>query len=154
METITYRLSKPDDYEKIITLLKENDLPVSDLTHSKAEFIVSIENDKLIGCIGIEHYEKDGLLRSFAVDLKYRDKGIGAQLLQRLMAYCGQLGINNIHLLTTTAEKYFLSKGFANSNRDEAPKSIKDTTEFSSICPSSSAYMVLNQLTIYNNANN
>lgn len=146
METLQYRMYDKSDYDKIISLLSKNELPVSDLINSKTEFIVSVDNEHLVGCIGIEHYEKDGLLRSLAVDLKYRNKGIGTQLLQRLLAYCRQLDIDNIHLLTTTAEKYFLSKGFVKSNRDEAPKSIITTTEFSSICPSSSTYMTLKQI--------
>lgn len=146
METLQYRLSDKSDYDKIVSLLSKNELPVSDLINSKTEFMVSVDNEHLVGCIGIEHYEKDGLLRSLAVDLKYRNKGIGSQLFQRLLAYCRQLDIDNIHLLTTTAEKYFLSKGFTKSNRDEAPKSIKSTTEFSSICPSSSTYMTLKQI--------
>jgi amino-acid N-acetyltransferase len=146
MDVLQYRLYEKRDYDRIISLLSNNDLPVSDLRSSIAEFIVTVDKGNLVGCIGIEHYEKDGLLRSLAVDLNYRNKGIGTQLLQRLLAYCRQLDIDNIHLLTTTAEKYFLSKGFVKSNRDEAPKSIIATTEFSSICPSSSTYMTLKQI--------
>ena len=146
MDTFEYRLSNEQYKREIISLLMDNKLPVSDLNSSKTQFIISIENDNVIGCIGIEPYEKDGLLRSLAVHPDYRNLGIGTQLLQRLLAYCRQLGIENVHLLTTTAEKYFLSKGFLNANRDEAPESIKKTLEFSTICPSTSAYMILKKI--------
>jgi amino-acid N-acetyltransferase len=146
MKTNLYRLAREEDRERIITLLSKNNLPVSDLVDSKAQFIISVNNENLTGCIAIEQYEKDGLLRSLAVHPDYRNLGIGTQLLQRLLAYCLQLGIEDVHLLTTTAEKYFLSKGFLRVSRDEAPESIKKTPEFSAICPSSSAYMTLKQL--------
>jgi amino-acid N-acetyltransferase len=141
-----YRLYNKQDHDRIISLLSKSGLPVSDLENSKTEFIISMDNENLIGCIGIERYEKEGLLRSLAVDPGYRNTGIGAQLLQRLLAYCRQLGIENIHLLTTTAEKYFLSKGFIIAKRVEVPESIKRTLEFTSICPSSSVYMTLKQI--------
>jgi quercetin dioxygenase-like cupin family protein len=57
-----------------------------------------------------------------------------------------QYGINNLHLLTTTAEKFFASPGFSVVPRDEAPASMKATSEFSSICPSSSTYMVMRDI--------
>jgi len=60
-----------------------------------------------------------------------------------MLAYCQQLGIENVHMLTTTAEKYFSSKGFSKANRNEAPSEIKNTSEFSFVCPSASAYMIL-----------
>jgi|GEM_PF-1466424 len=47
------------------------------------------------------------------------------------------------HLLTTTAENYFAKKRFTKSPRENAPNSIRQTTEFSVLCPSTSVYMTL-----------
>jgi hypothetical protein len=60
MKTIEYRLSNKYDQDKIISLLNKNELPVPDLGNSKIQFIVSVDNENIIGCIGIEHYEKEG----------------------------------------------------------------------------------------------
>jgi quercetin dioxygenase-like cupin family protein len=49
--------------------------------------------------------------------------------------------VQNLHLLTVTAEKYFLSKGFIVTDRSLAPESIKCTSEFSTLCSSTSTYM-------------
>jgi len=127
--------------KEISLLLTESQLPVSDLSQSKIHFIVALAESNLIGCIGVEQHGKHGLLRSFAVRPQHRNAGVGGQLFQKMLAYCQQLGMENIHLLTTTAEKYFSLKGFLKASRDEAPLEIKNTTEFSAICPSSSSYM-------------
>ena len=140
---ITYRLSERRDLEEIKNLLLEAELPVDDLSAGKITFVLALnESGNPIGCIGLEQYETDGLLRSLAVDSAYRGKGIGHQLLSRLLSLSGQSGVSNLHLLTTTAEKFFARAGFLNVIRDDAPASIKETVEFSSLCPASSTYMV------------
>lgn len=146
--TIQYRLADANDIPSIAELLATSGLPIEDIKTSKIDFIAaSSPEGMIIGCIGVEKFGPDGLLRSFAVDANYRDKKIGSQLLNRLIAVSNQSGINALHLLTTTAEKYFTVKGFSIAVREEAPESISTTVEFSSLCPSSSAYMVLNNIT-------
>lgn len=140
-----YRLAESKDLEKIKDLLGKSNLPVADIENAdKINFVVAIsDSNELIGCIGIERYDTDGLLRSLAVDPDYRGTGIGHELLSRLLSISRQLGVNDLHLLTTTAERFFDRAGFSLLPRDEAPASMKATVEFSSLCPSSSAYMVM-----------
>jgi len=146
MENLIYRLHDGGDLDPIVSLLKNAGLPVADITRSKVKFIVALDHNRLVGVIGLEHYGTDGLLRSMATDIVNRNKGIGSQLLHRLICYGRELGINDLHLLTTTAEKYFLSKGFVTSKRECAPDVIRNTEEFSAICPSSSAYLTMKDL--------
>jgi amino-acid N-acetyltransferase len=142
-DIIDYRFAKKEDFENIISLLKENELPIVVIDLIKIKFILAETENQLVGCIGVEPYEKEGLLRSLAVNINYRNSGVGNNLLQYLISFAKELGIIDLHLLTTTAESYFLSKNFVKSNREIAPTSIKNTLEFSSLCPSSSSYMVL-----------
>ncbi len=130
------------DLEEITTLLKDNNLPYKDLQTSNVDFLSSKNNGKVIGCIGIEVYDEEGLLRSFAVDDVYKSKGIGGRLLNALLDKSKAKGIKRLHLLTTTADVYFAKKGFNVSERRSAPTSIVNSKEFSEICPSSSVYMV------------
>lgn len=134
---------KNTDYDKIRELLKTNKLPYEDIISSKVEFITSQPDGNLAGCIGIEKYGEDGLLRSFAVDDEYKNKGIGKDLLNELISKSKNEGIKKLHLLTTTADKYFAKKGFRNSERSNAPNAILSSKEFSEICPSGSVYMIL-----------
>jgi amino-acid N-acetyltransferase len=139
---IDYRYCQLEDLNSVYELLNENNLPVADLDLGKVRITVATINHYIVGCIGIEEYNTDGLLRSFAVLKHYRDKGIGEKLFRNLLDYCSQTGINTLHLLTDTAEEYFGQKGFSFSHREQAPDSIKDTSEFTELCPSTCAYMV------------
>lgn len=139
---ITYRMADKAELPVIADLLTKNKLPASDITDIPVDFIIATdENGRVIGGIAVERFETEGLLRSFAVDESYRDQKIGSGLFDRLIAYSLQSGITSLHLLTTTADKYFAAKGFAILNREEAPASIRATTEFYFLCPSSSVYM-------------
>lgn len=131
------------DYDKIRSLLESNNLPYDDIISSNVEFISSRSNGKLVGCIGIEKYGKDGLLRSLAVDDEYKNAGIGKSLLNELISRSKNEGIERLHLLTTTAEQYFAKSGFRYAERSRAPKAILNSREFSEICPSNSIYMIM-----------
>lgn len=130
------------DLKSVLQLLKANDLPSEDLVESKVAFLTKEKNGELIGCIGIETYGMDGLLRSLAVDDAHKGRGVGKELLDELCETSRQKGIQRLHLLTTTADAYFIRYGFAVTERSTAPTAILGTTEFSEICPSSSVYMV------------
>ena len=144
IQNIQYRLAAESQVAEIMDLLNNNSLPINDILENKIEFIVATSGDnKIVGCIGLERYVYDGLLRSFAVDKEYRNQKIGNALYNRLLSFSEQSGITILHLLTTSAEKYFSQKGFIVVKREKAPNSIRKTTEFSSLCPSSSTYMLL-----------
>lgn len=134
--------TKNFDFEKIKKLLKNNDLPYDDIHSSGVEFITSEFKGKLVGCIGIEKYGEDGLLRSLAVEEEYKNRGLGKRLLNELIKKGKNEGIKKLHLLTTTAYKYFTRNGFRTINRLNAPVSIAKSKEFSELCPSNSIYMV------------
>jgi amino-acid N-acetyltransferase len=145
-DQINYRYAEIKDFEAIVKLLTENNLPVVDIDLLRIKFIVAESKDKLVGCISLEPYGSEGLLRSLAVDINFRKLGTGNCLLQYLISYSRQIGIENLHLLTSTAESYFLSKNFVKADRQEAPESIKHTYEFSTLCPSSASYMVFSDI--------
>lgn len=138
-----FRRGEKSDLTEIRMLLKENSLPFDDLEISEVDFLVAVNDGKIIGCIGIEKKDHDGLLRSFAVSSNYRDQGIGSILYERLIEKSRSDGIRVMHLLTTTAERYFGEKGFVITKREFAPVKIRQTVEFSGICPLSSVYMTL-----------
>jgi amino-acid N-acetyltransferase len=138
-------------YDAILHLLKENKLPISDLDEAKFKhFIVAEESHEIIGCVGLEIYSSDALLRSLSVKPVLQSKGLGSQLYDKIIDYARSIGVRNVHLLTTTAEKFFLKKGFVVDRREKAPEPILNTDEFKTICGSTSVYMRLNN--IYNRA--
>jgi amino-acid N-acetyltransferase len=143
---IHFRHSKKIDLPQIEAILQANNLITSDLSNPKINFIVANCYNELIACVGLEVYGKDSLLRSFAVVEQFRNQKIGLKLIDFAIAFAHQKGVSTIHLLTNTAKIYFEKHGFIEKERLFASEQIRSTKEFSSLCPSSSHYMVLEEL--------
>ena len=127
--------------EEIINLLKSQKLPVEDLPARLQDFYTAIEDDKVIGLIGMESYDEYGLLRSMVVHPDYRNRRIAENLVQILERKAALSGIISMFLLTETAEKYFSRKGYHTTGRDKVPDKVKQSTEFGHVCPQSAVAM-------------
>jgi len=132
---------KTPKIEEISILLEENNLPTQDLKELDLKnFFGLYINNTLAGMVGLEIYDDVALLRSLAVSTN-KSTGIGSILLEYIDSFAKNNNINTIFLLTTTADKYFLKKGFVVESKTQAPKVIQQTNEFKSICPTSAIFM-------------
>ena len=129
------------EYEKYLSLLSEYSLPVSDLETSDITFYGAFENNELIGCIGMEKYEEFGLLRSLAVHPSKKGKGVGKRLVGFLEKASKSRGINEMFLLTETAEFFFEKNDYERISREDVPELVQASTEFSELCPQSAVVM-------------
>ncbi len=134
--SVNYKIAGEENAEAIVTLLKTNDLPVSDLGTGQRIFLVALSDGKIIGCVAIENYGDAGILRSLAVNNDYRGKGIGQKLVAEAESWSRDNGLKNLYLLTTTAADFFPKMGWENTERTSVPESIAKSSEFASICPS------------------
>jgi amino-acid N-acetyltransferase len=82
------------------------------LYESVQEFVVAVENGKVIGC-GALHvlWEDLGEVRSVAISEELRGKGIGNQILERIIERARELGLSRIFCLTFET-KFFGRHGF------------------------------------------
>jgi amino-acid N-acetyltransferase len=134
--------ANPDE-SAVKQLLSESSLPISDITaHHLQHFFGCGSGPELEGVVGLELFSEVALLRSLAVASSRRGSGVGSGLVAHAERHARDQGVQSLYLLTTTAEKFFLRRGYARIPRDEAPAAIKGTKEFSGICPTSSAFMV------------
>ena len=124
----------------VIELLEENNLPTSDIDEGKALFAL-IQNEKVIGTGGLELFGDCALLRSLTVKKDWQGQGLGKFITRQLEEICRNKGIANIYLLTTTAEDFFRKEGYRVVNRADAPLSIKNSSEFSTVCSSTGILM-------------
>ena len=130
-----------NDVEEIKDLLLRSELPFNDISGYLENFLVAKSDNKIIGTVGLEIYGKSGLLRSLAVSESFRNKEVGKKLYDAIIKFADENYIKEIYLLTTTADEYFNKLGFHTINRNEVPESIQNTTEFSSLCPSTAVCM-------------
>ena len=125
------------------TLLRSSHLPTDDLPGSSNVLLFGYKQDgALSGVIGLEVYGTNALLRSLAVTESNRNTGLGAALVCYAEQHAAKHGVGAVYLLTTTADKFFERRGYAHVGRNEAPVAIASTSQFSVLCPSSSAFMV------------
>ena len=140
--TAAIRAANPDDLSRVEALLVASGLPTAGVAAALGDFLVAEHDGTIVGVVGVEQCCGYGLLRSTAVDASWRSRGLGRQLVERAIAGAESKGLQALYLLTTTAEHYFPSFGFAVTTRDEVPAAVRDTVEFTSACPASAVVMV------------
>ena len=113
------------------------ELPIEDITDKTMQnFMVARGKDNsIIGAVGIEMFQEDGLVRSLAVQPAYRGKGLGGQLTREIESFARSSGIKTLYLLTLTAADFFSKFNYQVIQRDRVPESIQNTAEFNGLCP-------------------
>ena len=94
-----------------------------------------------MGAGGLERYGTDGLLRSVVVAPGERGQGYGTALCAALEKRAGEGGVQTLYLLTTTAAPFFEACGYDPVPRDGVPTPIRESTEFTELCPDSATAM-------------
>lgn len=131
-----------DDLDAVVELLKSCGLPHQDLSpgHMR-EFLVIPAEGELAACAGLEMFGSSALLRSLAVRQPLRLQGVGRQLCGMLEGRARENGVHSLYLLTTDAEKFFARRGYERCAREEVPEAVRESAEFKTLCPVSSACM-------------
>lgn len=131
------------DLAGIRRLLDTEHLPSIDITEDALEhFLVYRDETGVVGGVGLERYGEVALLRSLAVARKQMGRGLGRRLVVAAEKLAAELNVRSIYLLTTTAESFFEHLGFRRMPRQDVPLAIRNTREFSSLCPATAVMMV------------
>jgi tRNA (guanine37-N1)-methyltransferase len=132
------------DAPAVISLLQRTGLPAQGLLDQfpHAYAVTEDSTGAIIGAAGVERYGDDGLLRSVAVDEAWRGRGVAERLLGDRLRYAQHVGMRDVYLLTTTAERYFASRGFERVSRDQLPPEVARSPEAAEICASTAVVMV------------
>nr|WP_183930439.1 arsenic resistance N-acetyltransferase ArsN2 [Sphingomonas sp. BK345] len=131
----------PDEIAKLASFLETANLPSADLADPGRLFF-HFEADSLVGYGGLEGGGADRLLRSIVVLPDRRGHGLGRALVATLERQARNLGVERLHLLTTTAAPFFRTLGYADADRGAAPPAVAASREFTALCPASAAYLV------------
>lgn len=129
------------DLDAIQSLLTASDLPLDGVKENFSSFVVAEEKGEIAGAIGLEKFGSVALLRSAVVSPQHRGSGIGRKLVEQALELASDQGIEELFLLTTTAEKYFPRFGFSATVRSAVPDAIKASAEFQGACPDSAVVM-------------
>lgn len=126
-------------------LLLDVGLPASDIAPHKLETFFACERaGKLTAIVGLELFGAAALLRSLAVSPGSRSQGLGALLVAHAENVARASGVASLYLLTNTAVPYFARLGYRQISREAVPDAIRQTEEFTVLCPASAVLMVRN----------
>lgn len=137
------RFLQPADLPAVQAFLRAFDLPTAEIMSTRGGFLLIEEADQLIAVAGLELHGQVGLLRSVAVAPEFRSRGLAAQLVQQATGYARSLGLTDLYLLTTSAQKYFPRFGFRDIPRETAPADLRASAQFQGVCPDSAVLMHL-----------
>jgi amino-acid N-acetyltransferase len=122
-------------------MLGQAKLPEAGVAEGLSHFFVADNGGTLVGTAGLELYEASALLRSVVVEDSWKGTGVGRSLIDRALEEARRRGVDDVFLLTTTAEHYFPRFGFACVTRDSVTEDVKASVEFQGACPSSAVVM-------------
>jgi len=130
-----------EEFDSVTGLLQEANLQYSDLKQPHVRLFRFDENGKTIGVGGLEIFGNLALLRSVAVSQELQGTGLGSEVVSQIEHISKVSGISSLYLLTTTASRFFKSRGYQLIHRDEFPEELKQTAQFSGLCPVSAICM-------------
>jgi amino-acid N-acetyltransferase len=129
------------DLDAVERLLSASNLPLDGVKENLSNFVVAENEGEIAGTIGLEKFGSVALLRSAVVSPEYRGSGVGRRLVQQVLDRAEKDGIEELFLLTTTAEDYFPRFGFARTTRAAVPPAMRASAEFQGACPDTAAVM-------------
>jgi amino-acid N-acetyltransferase len=140
-QCVELRTAEAEDLPAVLSLLGRADRPTAGVADAFSHFIVAESEGRLIGAVGLELYGGSALLRSAAVEESWRGSGVGRVLVDRALDLARQHRIEDVYLLTTTAEHYFPKFGFACVSRETVAEGVQSSVEFQTACPASAVVM-------------
>jgi amino-acid N-acetyltransferase len=136
------RAARSTDLAAVLVLLRGAGLPTADLTNIRGlSMWVLEERNAIVGVVALERVGSEALLRSLAVAPEYRKRGFGRELVARAEQSAQRNYIQQLVLLTETAELFFGSLGYSVIDRRAVSEGLRQSAEFRSLCPSSATCM-------------
>ncbi|WP_163182630.1 GNAT family N-acetyltransferase [Neobacillus sedimentimangrovi] len=119
------RKANSRDLNTLKEFLTRANLGTEGLTEEMIDGFLMLENEKgeLIGSLGMEVYEKYGMLRSLVVTTGHAEKDIFV-LFDQIVQLAKEKGLKSLFLATNKkgALPFFLLMGFVNIEREELPE--------------------------------
>lgn len=123
------RIEQSSNLDEIVPLLGGCGLPVSDIFSSQQPLFFGLcSASSILAVVGLELFGPVALLRSLAVSPAYRGRGLAREL----VVFAER---------TTNASDFFAKLGYVPFFRSSAPPAIQSASQFSGLCPASSAFL-------------
>lgn len=120
------------DWAEMESLLQSCGLPTEGLKQHLKSALVARLGGLVVGMAAVEMHPGDvGVLRSVAVVPPVKDRGLGTQLVHCALRIAQSYSLQEIVLLTDTAESFFARFGFEPVERWHVASILQTSSEFS-----------------------
>jgi UDP-N-acetylmuramate: L-alanyl-gamma-D-glutamyl-meso-diaminopimelate ligase len=126
------RPAQRGDMDSVREILKSVNLSDEQARDNQFQSFFVLRNEKgNVGCVSLEVYGDDAVLRALAVDPEFRGAGYGWMLADMAVGQARWRGVRRIYLLTESASDFFAAKfGFRVVDRTTLSKSISGSETF------------------------
>jgi N-acetylglutamate synthase-like GNAT family acetyltransferase len=138
MRKLTARPLRAGERAALKAALTKAKLPTEDIEAPGRLFWRFETRDEVpVGFGGLEVHGEDALMRSLVTLPPVRNLGVGTAMVAALEFEARLHGCRSLWLITTTAGDFYQRLGYARCERAMVPPAIRETTEFSTLCPTS-----------------
>ena len=126
--------ARPSDMASVRDLLRELDLDFEDVDDDDHTSFLVLQNESgFVGCIAIEVFGEEAVLRSLAVKPSARGVGYGWMLTDSAIAAARFRGVRRLYLITAKASDFFAAKhGFHVVEPSTVGQEVARSTTFAS----------------------
>ncbi|MFA6955608.1 MAG: GNAT family N-acetyltransferase [Thermoanaerobaculia bacterium] len=128
-DELTIRAAREGDVDDILTLLIDADLNIDGVHEHLGSFVVAVDADQVVACVGAEAYQFVALVRSLAVLPEYQGRGLGRRLVRQVLDRFSSRGLREFYVVTEDAEGFFKKRGFKPCDRDEVHPQVLGSSE-------------------------
>lgn len=132
-----------EELDAVVDLVRRCGLPIEGVAEmlDDGTLLAAIdEADGVVGVVGLEAHGVQVLLRSLAVDDRWRGRGVGRAL---VAAAIDASSTDQVWLLTETAEPFLASCGFRAVARSDVAGPVTESFEWRHACPESATAMTI-----------
>ena len=141
---MTIRSATSADDPTVRDLLDGAHLSPASVGTGRTSFFLAEAGGNVVGTAGLETFGADALLRSVAVPEHWRNRGIGAALVDAVIDAARRSRMRRMFLLTETADVFFSRRGFTPAPRHATGnRALEESEQFASACPTSAVCMVM-----------
>jgi UDP-N-acetylmuramate: L-alanyl-gamma-D-glutamyl-meso-diaminopimelate ligase len=126
------RPARRGDMPAVRELLAKVGLRLGDVADEEARWFFVLENeDGVVGCVALEVFNDDAILRNLAVTEDHRGGGYGWMLADMAVNHARYRGVRRIYLLTESASDFFAAKfGFRVVDRSTVSHEVAASSVF------------------------
>lgn len=143
MQETVIRPVRAEEHAIVLRLLAAANLPVEGLENCWDSTLVAATTRTVVGSAALELHGADAVLRSVCVDAARRGEQLGRRLVAASLELARQHRVRRVYLLTETAPGFFQRLGFDVVERATAPAAVRESIEFSTLCPAGAIALAL-----------